>query len=107
VITVQGKKYDFKVVAKYEPPAFCFFIEAECRATGRFSCINNLNTVLSAFNIKIDGPKAAESMWVVTKDEIDDFIDTAREFLSDSYFLNYLERRLDEDRMEGEWENAH
>jgi hypothetical protein len=41
-------------------------------------------------------------MWVVGKDEIDDFIDTAREFLSDSCFLDHLERRLDEDRRGGE-----
>ncbi|MHC1565862.1 MAG: hypothetical protein ACXQS6_06055 [Candidatus Syntropharchaeales archaeon] len=107
MIAVQGKKYDFEVVAEYEPPVFCFFIEAKCRTTGRFSCINNLNAVLSAFKIETDDPKTADSMWVVGKDEIDDFVDTAREFLSDSCFLDYLERCLDEDRMEGEWENVH
>jgi len=45
-------------------------------------------------------------MWVVTKNESHEFVKTAKEFLSSSYFLNYLERKLDEDREAGEWENV-
>jgi len=106
MIAAQGKKYGFEIVTQHEPPEFTFFIKARCKATGRFSYINNLNTILSEFHIEVDDPKVAESIWVVSKCEIGDFINIAKQSFSDSFFLDYLERRLDEDRTEGEWENV-
>ena len=44
-------------------------------------------------------------MWVLTKEDARYLEKTAKQFLSDPSFRNYLERRLDEDRMSGEWEN--
>jgi len=104
--TIQGKKYNFEIVSYHRRIGFCFFIRAKCKSTGRFSCINNLNAILSELGVDLDDPKFADSMWVVTKNESHEFVKTAKEFLSNSYFLNYLERKLDEDREAGEWENV-
>jgi hypothetical protein len=70
-----------------------------------FACINNLNAVLSELNVNVNNPKFSDSTWVVTKDEVSYFEDVAKRFLSDPSFLDYLERKLDEDRLLGEWEN--
>lgn len=105
MITIQGKKYSFEIVSYNGKVDFCFFIRARCKSTRRFSCINNLDTILSMFNISIDDPKVADSMWIDTKNEVNKFVKIAQQFLLDSSFLNYLESRLDDDRKLGEWEN--
>jgi hypothetical protein len=107
MIIVQGKRYIFEVGSyneTNETEDFCFYIKAICRTAGRFSCINNLNTILSELGVDWNDPKFADSMQVVTKDEAHKFANTANEFLSDSSFLNHLEKRLDDDRKAGELE---
>ena len=106
MIIIQGKKYDFEIAKYNGKEDFCFFIRARCKFTGRLSCINNLNAILSVLGIYANDPKVADSMWIVTKNEICKFVDIIRQFLLDSSCLNYLERQLDEDRMLGEWENV-
>lgn len=102
--TIFGSKYRFEIVS-YETVTDCFFIRAKCKFTGRFSCINNLNPILSKFNIDMNDAKAEDSMWRVTKSEAQNYVAIAKEFLSDTSFLTYLEDQLDEDRRLGEWEN--
>ena len=107
MIKIQGKKYIFEVDSHNDNGAedFCFYIKATCKNTGRFSGINNLNTVLSELGVNPDDDKFADSSWVVTKDEAHEFVDATKRFLSDSSFLDYLEIKLDEDREAGEWKN--
>jgi len=105
IVGIEGRKYSFEVISENEDEDICFFIKAIDKHTGRFSCINNLNAILSEFNIGIDDPKIEDSMWVLTKEDARHLEKTAKQFLSDSSFLNYLEKQLDEDRMLGEWEN--
>lgn len=106
MITIKGRKYNFEIVSYAIKEDFCFFIRAICKSTRRFSCINNLNAILSVFEIDVNDPKVADSTWIVTKNEIYKFVDIIRQFLSDSSCLNYLERQLYEDRELGEWENV-
>jgi len=102
---IQGKKYDFEIVSQNGRNDFCFFIRAICNSTKRTSCINNLNTILSEFNVEVDEPKYQDSSWVVTKKEAYRLAAKGKQFLSDSSFRDYIESRLDEDRTLGEWEN--
>ncbi len=103
MIRVQSEKYNFEIVSEDEDSYF--FIKAIDIHTGRYSCINNLNAILSEFNIGIDDPKVEDSMWVLTKEDACYLEKTAKQILSDPSFRDYLERQLDEDRMSGEWEN--
>ena len=105
ITKIEGRKYSFEVISENEDEDLCFFIKAIDKHTGRYSCINNLNAILSEFNIEIDDPKNEDSMWVLTKEDARHLEKTARQILSDPSFRNYLEKRLDEDRMSGEWEN--
>jgi len=105
ITTVQGMKYNFEIVLQNKASDCLFFIRVICKSTRRVSCINNLNVILSAFNIEIDDPKVEDSMWIVTGKEACNLEEAGKRLLSDSFFLNYLERQLDEDRMLGEWEN--
>ena len=102
---IQGKKYNFEIVSQNKGQDFCFFIKAIDKHTRRFSCINNLNAILSEFHVGTDDPKVADSMWVVAKEDAHYLEKTAKQFLLDRLFLNYLEKQLDEDRTLGEWEN--
>jgi hypothetical protein len=106
IFNVAGAKYSFKVVSTGERNDFAFFIRATCKTTRRTSCINNLNTVLSELCVDPDDEKFGDSMWEVTKKEAKHFFNISKEILSDSSYLNYLERQLDTDREAGEWENV-
>jgi len=105
-IFIQGSKYNFDIVSQNEGNDFCFFIRAICKSTKRTSCINNLNPILSEFNVEVDDPKYQDSSWVVTKKEACNLEAKGNQFLSDSSFRDYIESRLDEDRAVGEWENV-
>jgi len=105
IIFVQGRKYNFEIVSHNGRKDFCFFIRAICKSTKRTSCINNLNTILSEFNVELDDPKFLDSTWVVTREEAYNLEGKAKQFLSDSSFRDYIESHLDEDRALGEWEN--
>lgn len=101
---IRGKHYNFEIVSYDGGHLFCFYIRAICKLTKRTSCINNLNPILSEFGVSQTNPKYVDSMWEVTEKEAKNFAKTAIGFLSNPTFLSYLEEKLDEDRMEGEWE---
>ena len=105
-IFIQGSKYDFEIVSQNKKNDFCFFIRAICKSTKRTSCINNLNIILSEFNVEVDDPKYQDSSWVVTKKEACNLEAKGNQFLSESSFRDYIESCLDEDRAVGEWENV-
>jgi hypothetical protein len=98
---IRGEKYIFYVVED----GFRFYIKALHLASSRFSFINNLNIVLSEFNIGADNKKGSESQWIISKRQSGGFFKKATGFLLGESNRNYIEKRLDEDRGCGEWEN--
>ncbi len=48
---IQDKNYIFEIISHNGATEFCFFIRAIYKSTGRFSCINNLNTILSELGL--------------------------------------------------------
>ena|SRR3972149_539843 len=99
---IHGNRYDFRIVSNARE----FYIQATDKFSLRCSCINNLNPILSelvheqTYNTQFDN-----SRWAVSEEEGEGFANTAVEFLSDNGFRLYIESKLDEDRMAGEWEN--
>jgi hypothetical protein len=106
ITTIKGKKYIFEILSQREGRDYCFFIRAQDKFSRRASCINNLNVVLSEFGVGENDPRAADSTWTVSEEEERYFVSIAKQFLSSSTFLEYLERKLDEDRALGEWANV-
>ena len=99
--TVKGRNYNFCIVAGKGQ----FFIEATDHVSSRYSFINNLNAILSEFNIGINDKRAIKSQWIVSKKLGSLFFKKALKLLTDDDARVYIERRLDEDRNCGEWEN--
>ncbi len=103
---VEGKKYILSmIVEKQNGDEFDFFIKAQHIASRRFSYINNLNLMLSEFGIHSDDPRSAESQWTVSKRELKTLTNKTKIMFSDINFVEYIEKQLDYDRAEGEWEN--
>lgn len=100
---IKGDKYNFLVKCYKSNNLFCFYIKATSTKGYKYSYINNLNGILSAFDIDIDDYKVAESQWVLNKKEANNFFKKAADFLADSSFVNYIEKQLDLDRELGQW----
>ncbi|OIN98591.1 hypothetical protein COS16_08650 [Candidatus Desantisbacteria bacterium CG02_land_8_20_14_3_00_49_13] len=98
---IKGRKYNFYVVSD----GIEFYIKALHRISSRASFINNVNAILSEFNIDINDKKSAESQWLISEKLSGQFFKRAKSFLSDKNYRDYIEKRLDEDRECGEWEN--
>ena len=98
---ISGKKYRFQIVASKDQ----FYIEALHFDTSRFSYINNLNPILSAFNVDLNDPKVSDSQWEVSEKLAKLYFKEAIGFLLDRRFRSYVENILDQDRSLGEWEN--
>lgn len=102
---VKGRRYSLSmIIEKEEAEEFSFFIKAKHIASRRFSYINNFNVMLSEFGVHSDDPKSAESQWTVSKRELKTLTDKTKEMFSDMNFIGYIEKQLDYDRAEGEWE---
>ncbi len=99
---IHSDRYDFCVVANVRE----FYIQATDKASLRHSCINNLNPILSELvHEQYNDAKFGDSRWIVSKEEGQELAQTSVEFLSNEKFRRYIESKLDEDRMLGEWEN--
>ncbi len=98
---IKGQNYNFYIIAD----GIKFYIKALHSASLRFSFINNLNAVLSEFDISVDDKKVSESQWIILKRQSNLLFKKAVGFLSDVNSRNYIEKKLDEDRRCGEWEN--
>ena len=99
---IHGDKYDFRVVAKENE----FFIQAIDKVSLRYSCINNLNAILSELvHDQYNNDRFGDSWWEVSREEGEQFAKTSVESLSNDGFRHYIENKLDEDRTLGEWEN--
>jgi len=98
---IKSKIYNFEIIAKNG----YFAVKAKHKPTGRFSYINNLNTILAELGINITDNKHQDSSWFLSKKEVRKLRELSEELLSDKSFRNYIEQKLDEDRKYGEWEN--
>lgn len=98
---IKGQNYNFYVIAG----GMKFYIKALHLASSRFSFINNLNTILSEFNIGIDDEKVSESQWIISRKQSGLFFRKAVKLLWNKNSRDYVEKKLDEDRKCGEWEN--
>ena len=98
---INGQNYNFCIVADRNK----FYIEAVHTGSLRFSFINNLNVILSEFDVGMDDEKISESQWIISEIKNKLFSEKAIKFLSDKICRNYLEEKLEEDRKYGEWEN--
>lgn len=98
---IKGQSYNFCVVVDGAK----FYIKASHLASLRFSFINNLNAILSEFNISVNDKRISESQWVTSKKQSGLFFKKATRFLSGKISRDYIEKKLDEDRKCGEWEN--
>lgn len=101
----QGYKYSFEVEAEPYKDKFFFSIIAIHKASGKFSCINTLNQILSEFSFNGNDPRASESDWLISKQEVNVFLHNVKELFLDKNSIRFLEDKLDEDRECGEWEN--
>ncbi len=98
---VIGNNYKFYIVSD----GIKFYIEALQLTTSRYSYINNLNAILSEFDIGIDDKKVSDSQWLVSLRQSYMFFEKASRILSNKNSRNHIEKMLDEDRKCGEWEN--
>lgn len=103
---IQGEKYNFEIWTERGRRHSTFSIRAISKDTGKYSSINNLNTILATLGVDSDHPKFADSLWVVTNKEAVKFEELIKSDLDSPFFRHYLEAKLDEDRMEGEWANS-
>jgi len=103
---INGNRYNFELSFDETQKEVLFIIRAICKSSGRYSSINNLNAVLTWFGIETVSPKYEDSTWIITRSEALKFFKGIKHFLGSSYFLSYLENKLDEDRVYGEWENV-
>jgi hypothetical protein len=97
-----GSRYDFCLT--YTPT--WLEIKATYRHNGQSSGINTLNYILGAFDIDLDSSNAEDSDWSGSREQVQAWVETARSLFEDELFLQALERELDQDRREGEWEAA-
>ena len=101
--TVYGNRYNFLVLAN----DCMFYIRALDKLSLRYSHINNLNSVLSELGVDAEKEKFGDSFWNdLSRKEVQKFWRISVDFLSDRKFRNYVEEKLDEDQLCGEWENS-
>lgn len=102
----KGDKYDFRLFScSLGERRSLFFIKATHKPTRRTSFITNANVILSELNIPSNVPRFWESEWIINKKDARNLTVSIGQLLSDKKFLPYLEKYLDFDRKESEWEN--
>lgn len=100
-----GDRYLFEIESVPVARRFVFTITAIDRKSGRRSHVNNLNGILSQFDLDEEDPRYEESDWLVSAKENEQFRVRAGEVFRSKYQLGQIEATLDEDRMLGEWAN--
>jgi len=103
---INGFRFKYEVTSTPWHSRCLFSIKAIHKSSRRSSTINNVNQILSDFNISETDKNFVESDWELSKKKATYFVKKAKELFSDRNYLKFLEKRLDEDRAEGEWENV-
>ncbi len=104
---ISGKKYNFAIVFERADKNYSFYIEARTKSGAHRSFINNVNCILSELNVPIDDMKVSESQWALPRKEAAKHFRSAKDFLKDACFREYVEKQLDLDRSLGEWNRHH
>lgn len=99
-LNFQGGRYEF-IISHTQT---CLEITAILAGSDKRSTINTLNYILSAFDIDPDSSNAENPEWNGTLQQVQAWVQTAQSLFNDKSFLQSLERALDEDRQQGEWE---
>jgi hypothetical protein len=97
-----GSRYDFCITFSQT----WFEITATLRGSDKRSTINTLNYILSAFDIDLNSTNVGNPEWSGTPQQVQTWIGTAQSLFGDRSFLEGLEKALDQDRQEGEWESV-
>ena len=100
---INGYKYNFLLESVKKKNLCGFHIKAISKNGKRYSYINNLNCILSIFNIGIEDNKVSESQWIVKEKEGKLYFNKMIDALTDDIFCRFLENQLDTDRKLGEW----
>ena len=67
-------------------------IRAICKSSRRYSCTNNLNTMLSELGVNPEDPKFGDSWWELpTVEEAKELSEQAKELVSDRQFRFFRE----------------
>lgn len=105
---LKGNKYKFIIQFQKENSDKGYFtVYAVCKKSGRYSTVNNLNFILSIFDIDSDNPHISESSdWFLSDKEFKSYFEIFNSIIGDNESLKMFEKRLVEDRLEGEWENV-
>jgi len=101
--TINGKRYKFVIGFIKDKNNFYFEIEAIDLKNKTHSFINNVNCILSQFDIDSHDGEKMESMWKVKEKEGKRFFKQGVNFISSRSFREYLERQLNLDQELGEW----
>ena len=101
--TINGKNYKFLISFVKYRNNFYFEIEAIDSQNKTHSFINNVNCILSQFDVDSDDCEKMESQWEVKEKEGKRFFKQGINFISCRSFREYLEKQLDLDQELGEW----
>ncbi|MBU4320232.1 MAG: hypothetical protein KJ739_04000 [Nitrospinae bacterium] len=103
---VKGIRYDYKIFIFPRDRNNCYFsIKAVHKQTGRTSFITTVNVILSELGIDSNESMFWESDWMLSRKEANKYSKHAYELFSTKNFLSCIERYLDIDRQQSEWEN--
>lgn len=102
-----GANYFFEIESLPVAEGIVFSITAIDRVSGKKSQINDLNSILSVFEVDEDDPRMEDKDWLFSPEKILDLELAAGEIFRDKRLLRKIESELDDDRREGEWANTH
>ena len=104
----KGNKYKFNIeFQKDNSDKGYFTVCAISKNSGKCSTVNNLNFILSNFDIDSVNPNISESSgWLISEEEFRNYFEICNSIIADNESLKIFEDSLDEDRFEGEWANV-
>ncbi|HAB53856.1 MAG: hypothetical protein A2315_17420 [Ignavibacteria bacterium RIFOXYB2_FULL_35_12] len=104
-LSFSGNNYFYKVFYYEIKSLYHFSIVAVHRETKRTSFITTTNFILDLCDINTEVKRFWESEWLISKEERILFTRRFEDCIKQQHSLIMLEKFLDEDRLEGEWEN--
>jgi hypothetical protein len=97
---IKGVRYNYLIdFSKME-----FQIYAICKEDNKQSSITNLNTIIGEIVEPVLKTNEIENSWVEVDFKIGKkLFSIARNTFKDKHWINYLEKNLDEDKLQGGW----